>query len=88
MTVAVTIPTMLAQLVGSGRTLRVDGATVGEALEALFVRHPELRVHVLDESGAIRTHVSCFRNLRTVSDLEEPVADGDEVHLLQAVSGG
>lgn len=88
MTVAVTIPTMLAELVKGERTLELQGTTVGGVLDALFGEHPELRVHVLDESGSIRPHVSCFHNDWTVDDLEEPVADGDSVIVLQAVSGG
>jgi molybdopterin synthase sulfur carrier subunit len=88
MKVTATIPTMLAELVKGDRTIELQGTTVGGVLDALFAVHPELRVHVLDESGSIRPHVSCFRNDRMVDDLEEPVTDGDSVLVLQAVSGG
>jgi sulfur-carrier protein len=86
--VTVTIPKMLANLVRSGRELRVEAATVRGALDAICDVHPELTVHIFDESGAMRQHVSCFHNSTTVLDLSEPVEDDDTVLVLQAVSGG
>ncbi len=88
MTVTVTIPKMLAELVKSERSITVEGGSVREVLDGLFAVHPELRVHVLDETGTVRPHVSCFHNDRAVGSLDESVADGDTVLILQAVSGG
>ena len=87
-TVAVTIPRMLAELVDSERTFTVDGDTVDGALAGVVAVHPELRVHLFEEGGAIRRHVSCFHNGAMVTDRRAPVADGDDVVILQAVSGG
>jgi len=89
--VTVRIPAVLAQ-VGDGRTaIPVEAGTVGGALEALFAVLPQLRVHVFDESGGIRPHVALFhqgRTVRGVAGLAGPVAYGDVVTVLQAVSGG
>lgn len=78
---------MLAQLTGAKR-VTVDADTVGGALRALIARHPELQVHVFDETGALRTHLRLFHNEDTAHSLDEGVADGDTVTILQAVSGG
>jgi molybdopterin converting factor small subunit len=86
--VRVRIPTMLATLVRSPRDLQATGDTVGAVLDSLFAIHPELRVHVLDESGEVRSHVAVFNDGRTIAGLNEPVSDGGEVTVLQAVSGG
>lgn len=86
--VSVTIPKMLAELIQGERDLEVDGDTVGGALDDLCRHHPELRVHLFDESGGIRRHVRCFHNESLVSDLEVGVAAGDRITVLQAVSGG
>ncbi len=86
--VEVTIPAMLATLVGEERTFQVDGETVRDVLHELCVRHPELRVHLFDEIGALRPHVSVFHDDRTVHDLDASVADGARIVVLQAVSGG
>lgn len=86
--VEVTIPTMLATLVGEARTFEVEAGDVEGVLEAVFARHPELRVHILDETGDIRPHVMLFHNDTGIRDRARPVADNDRVTVLQAVSGG
>jgi molybdopterin converting factor small subunit len=87
-TVTVTLPTMLSGLIGGARTVDASGDTVGGVLEDLFRAHPALRVHVLDERGDLRPHVRCFHGDAVVGDLARPVRAGDEVTILQAVSGG
>lgn len=69
----------------------VPGATVREALEAYFARHPAVRGYVLDEQGAVRHHVVVFVDARQLADrarLDEPVAEGSAVYVMQALSGG
>jgi molybdopterin converting factor small subunit len=69
----------------------VAGTTVGEVLAAYFDQHPAVRGYVVDESGAVRKHVAVFRNDDLISDrseLGDPVADGDRLHVFQALSGG
>lgn len=85
--VAVTIPRMLADLVGGGRRFSIDADDVEGVLAGIIDRHPELAVHLFDESGALRPHVSCFHNSQH-ADRASPVSDGDSVVVLQAVSGG
>lgn len=86
--VEITIPNMLAELVRSDRIFAVEADTVRGALNATCVRHPELRVHLFDESGSLRQHVSCFHNDRTAHDLSASTQPGDRIVVLQAVSGG
>ncbi len=85
--VTVTLPRMLADLVGSERRFATNGATVGDVLHAVTTRHPELSVHLFDEQGVIRQHVSVFRNDH-MAEPEAAVDDGDRIVILQAVSGG
>jgi molybdopterin converting factor small subunit len=62
-----------------------------EALEALWRAHPGLRDRVLTEQGAIREHIGVFvgnENCRYTGDLATPVAEGAEISILPAVSGG
>jgi sulfur-carrier protein len=83
----VTIPRMLAELIGGTRRVAADGATVGEALDALTAAHPQLTVHLFDEDHRLRSHVRCFRNDRS-AELTDPVGSSDRITVLQAVSGG
>jgi molybdopterin converting factor small subunit len=88
--VTVVLPRMLADVLGEGR-VRVQGRTVAEAMEAAYARLPALRHHLCDESGAFRTHVLCVHNgvsTRRSGGLTGRVKDGDEIVILQAISGG
>lgn len=87
--VTVELPSMLAGAAGGARRHEASGATWQDALADLLARHPALRVHVLDEEGALRPHVLCFvddRNTRWGED--RPLAEGSRITILQAVSGG
>jgi hypothetical protein len=65
----------------------VAGDNVEMVLNDLFGQEPGLRFHLLDETGGIRPHVSVFVDGRQ-ANLATSVADGAEVYVLQAVSGG
>lgn len=69
----------------------VDGATVREALEAVFAQHPRLRGYLLDDRGAVRKHVTIVVDGETIRDREtqsDPLAPDAEVFVMQALSGG
>ena len=88
--VTVTIPRLLADVSGGVRTFDVQATTAAEAIEELCRLVPELRVHVFDDTGEVRRHVNVFvRGTHTpAADLVTEVTDGDEVAVIQAVSGG
>ncbi|MEZ4466487.1 MAG: MoaD/ThiS family protein [bacterium] len=65
----------------------VPGATVGEALAALFALHPRLGGYVLDEQGGIRKHVVIFADDARAT-LETALGPASEVFVMQALSGG
>jgi len=67
------------------------GATVNEVLAAVFAGNPRLRGYVLDDQGALRHHVVVFVDGTSIRDrrsLSDPVAEGSEVYVMQALSGG
>ena len=97
--VPVRIPTALRQLAGGERTVLVeiessgaDGAvTVGAVLDALAMAHAPLERRVRDELGQTRVHVNLFvgaDNIRDLDGLATPVAPGQEVSIIPAISGG
>jgi molybdopterin converting factor small subunit len=68
-----------------------DGATVRQVLERYFEANPVIRGYVLDDQGALRKHVAIFVNqelIRDRSGLSDPVRDGDDIFVVQALSGG
>lgn len=69
----------------------VPGATVRDALEAVFATNPRLRGYIVDEHGHVRKHVSIFVGDRTLADrvgLADAVGPDTEIFVLQALSGG
>jgi molybdopterin synthase sulfur carrier subunit len=72
-------------------SVHVDGATVGEVLEAVFQQNPRLRSYVVDEQGALRKHMNVFVDGQQIRDRErlaEPVGARSELYVMQALSGG
>ena len=60
-------------------------------LDAVFSENPELRGYVLDDQGRLRRHMVVFVDGKVVEDraeLGDDVADGAEVLVMQALSGG
>jgi molybdopterin converting factor small subunit len=89
--VIVELPSVLAPLVAGQRTVSVEAQDLREALDALFARHPILRGQLFDEQGRWRPHVLCFLNQtnhRWLALDRVPLASGDRIVILQAVSGG
>ena len=85
------LPEALSRYAGGETALEVAGITVGEALEAAFRRHPDLRVRLVDEDGAIHPHLAVFRNesqLDRRAASAVPLEAGDILTLLVAVDGG
>ena len=72
-------------------TREVSGATVREAMDAYFTAVPRARDYVLDEQGAVRKHMVLFINGDQLEDrqgLSDALKSSDEVHVMQALSGG
>ncbi|HWK27983.1 MAG TPA: ubiquitin-like small modifier protein 1 [Solirubrobacter sp.] len=91
MAVTVKLPTQLRDAAGGAVSASVDGATVGEALDALYAAHGELRERLADGDGGLRRFVNVYlkgEDIRFLDGLDTPVADGDEVTILPAVAGG
>ena len=90
MTVTVKIPAQLRAATGGEDELEVDGATVGEALDAVFDQHDGLRQRIT-EDGGLRRFVNVYvsgEDIRFKDGLETELDDGDEVQILPAVAGG
>ena len=67
----------------------VPGATVREVLDNVFAENERVRGYVLDDHGELRHHMSVFvdgRQLQDRSGLTDPVPEGGEVYVMQALS--
>ena len=90
MTITVKIPAQLRGVTEGEGEIEVEGATVGEALDAVFDQHAELRERIT-EDGGLRRFVNVYvsgEDIRFQDGLETELAEGDEVTILPAVAGG
>jgi sulfur-carrier protein len=72
-------------------TSTVEGETVRQVLDAVFELNPRARRYVLDDQGAVRSHMVVFvdgRQMRDRQNLSDRVAPNAEVYIAQALSGG
>jgi molybdopterin synthase sulfur carrier subunit len=88
--VEVRIPSVLRSETEGRRTVEVDGATIGEAIDALVARYPALASRIRD-GDEVRSFLNVFldgEDIRLLGGLETPVGPGATVLLLPAVAGG
>jgi len=73
------------------KTIEVIAATVSEVVMGIEANYPGLSAYLVEDNGALRQHVNIFINDTFIRDrkrLSDRVSAGDEVHVIQALSGG
>lgn len=89
--VTLTLPGLLARFADERRTVMLRADTLGECVDRLVETYPALEPHLVDGDGDLRTHLRLFHNGTGVEWENREAIDlavGDEVLVLQAVSGG
>ena len=86
-TAVVRLRGQLKKLAGDQAEHELSGANVGELLRALEREQPALAGWIVDERGHIRRHINVFVNAEQARE-EDPIAAGDCVDILPAISGG
>jgi molybdopterin synthase sulfur carrier subunit len=87
----VKLPAVLRAQANGERAIEVDGATIGDAVQALVGRHPALATQLLTPDGDLHRFVNVYLNgqdVRYLSGLSTPVSERDEIRLLPAIAGG
>ena len=95
MDVRVRLPTQLRNLAAgaSSVVVAVDSTpvTVSSVLDSLAASHPALERRVRDETGRTRVHVNLFvdaDNIRDLDGVDTTLADGSDLSIIPAISGG
>jgi molybdopterin synthase sulfur carrier subunit len=87
----VIIPTPLRKFTNNIPKLNVRAGTVEEALLDLSANYPDLKKHLLDEGGKIRTFLNIFIGEDDIRDLQEGktvLRDDSVVSIVPAIAGG
>ena len=88
--VSISIPTMLRDCVKGQRTVTLEATSARQALEKLIEAYPLLKFHLLD-GKSLRTHLVILHEGIPIHPLDSSnvtFTSNQEIHILQAVSGG
>ncbi len=70
---------------------QVAAGDLGSVLDAALTAAPALSHYVFNDQHQVRKHVAVFINQQMLRDrtrLDQPVRDGDQVLVIQALTGG
>lgn len=84
----VLIPPPLHSYTAGRERVESAGSSLAECLGNLEARYPGIRFRMIDEQDRIRPHIKIFVNARPALTLDLPLAEGDSVQIVCALSGG
>ena len=87
----VRIPPVLRTHVGGEKQIEARGGTVGEILNDVVRRHPQMGEQLLSDDGGLHRFVNVYLNgqdVRYLQVLDTPVGERDAVIILPAMAGG
>jgi molybdopterin/thiamine biosynthesis adenylyltransferase/rhodanese-related sulfurtransferase/molybdopterin converting factor small subunit len=85
------IPTPLRQYAGKQDAVQLAGQTVGEVLHSLTSQYSDLRRHLYNDEGKLRSFVNVYVNdedIRYLSKEATPLKDNDTVSIVPSIAGG
>jgi molybdopterin converting factor small subunit len=85
------IPTPLRQFAEKHDTVELPGGTVGEVLAALTAKFPDLKKHLFNDEGKLRSFVNVYLNdedIRYIKKDASPVQDSDTLSIVPSIAGG
>ncbi len=71
-----------------GSQAEASGSTLDEVLADLDRQYPGIRFRMIDEQQQVRRHIRVFVNGVSANALSQTIQPGDEVVIVQALSGG
>jgi molybdopterin synthase sulfur carrier subunit len=84
----VLIPSPLRSYTQDQHEVEASGPTLTAVLADLDRQYPGIRFRMIDEQDQMRPHIRFFVNSEQAFDLTQSLAPMDEVHIVQALSGG
>ena len=85
------IPTPLRQFADKKDSFEVNADTVGQALGQLTTAHAELKRHLYNDEGKLRSFVNIYLNdedIRYMSKEATAVAATDTISIVPSIAGG
>jgi adenylyltransferase/sulfurtransferase len=85
------IPTPLRQYVGKKDQVEVEAKTVAEALSKLASEYSELRRHLYNQEGKLRSFVNIYlgdEDIRFLQKEQTPLNENDVLSIVPSIAGG
>ena len=85
------IPTPLRQYAGKQDAVQLAGKTVGEVLHSLTSQYSDLRRHLYNDEGKLRSFVNVYVNdedMRYLQKEATALKDGDTISIVPSIAGG
>lgn len=85
------IPTALRGFAGGNATYGVAATTVGEGLSQLTAEYPELRKHLYNDEGKLRSFVNIYvgeEDIRYLDGEQTALQAGSEITIVPSIAGG
>src|SRR6202045_5499646 len=85
------IPTPLRQYADKKDSVQLTGSTVGEVLNSLTGQYADLRRHLYNDEGKLRSFVNVYVNdddIRYLNKDATPLKAGDTVSIVPSIAGG
>jgi molybdopterin converting factor small subunit len=87
----IVIPTPLRKFTNNTARLQIRGGTIQDSIQELTTNFPDLKRHLLDENGKIRSYVNIFVGDDDIRDLQQEntiVKEDTVVSIIPAIAGG
>ncbi|PWT72707.1 MAG: molybdopterin synthase sulfur carrier subunit [Bacteroidetes bacterium] len=87
----VIIPTPLRKFTNNTTRLQVNAGNVGDTIREITINFPDLKKHLLDEEGGVRSFLNIFIGNDDIRDLQNektPVKDDTIISIVPAIAGG
>ena len=91
MPVKVIIPTPLRQYADKKESLEVQAKTVAEALAAITSQYADLRKHLYNDEGKLRSFVNIYvgdEDIRFMQKDQTPLNENDVISIVPSIAGG
>jgi molybdopterin converting factor small subunit len=78
------------QYTGGIETLEIEGSTIGDCLDGLIRRFPDMREALFDGKQKLKNQIEIYLNMESAypDELKKPVKDGDDVYIIVMLAGG
>lgn len=88
---SILIPTVLRQYCGDNASVEVQAENVGQALEQLTTAYPDIKKHLFDKKGKLRSFVNLYLGEDDIRYLEKEATAlkaSDELLIIPSIAGG